>query len=65
MKYSTRTEKRKRGRPVDPATRRERVLVRLFPAERDAWEAAAKAAGHGLSTWIRWAGNRAAGVIDP
>lgn len=54
--------KRKRGRPADPTTRRERVLVRGYPHEKAAWVRAAADHGHDLSSWMRWVCNRAAGV---
>jgi predicted HicB family RNase H-like nuclease len=51
-----------RGRPPLPDERRKgkRIEIRADPGERDAYEAAADAAGIDLSEWIRTRLNRAA-----
>jgi hypothetical protein len=51
---------KKRGRPANPDTRRERVLIRLNADEEASWRAAAAEAGHeNVSTWARWVVNKA------
>lgn len=56
---TTKTKKRKPGRPPSPHGRA-RIQVRAFPAEQKKWAAKAKEAGLQLAEWIRASLNRAA-----
>jgi uncharacterized protein (DUF4415 family) len=52
--------KRAVGRPIDPNLPRAKVWLRIDDDELRAWTAAAEAAGHTISSWLRHLGNKAA-----
>lgn len=52
--------KRSVGRPIDPNLPRAKVWLRVDDDELRAWNAAAEAAGHTISSWLRHLGNTAA-----
>lgn len=48
------------GRPIDPNLPRAKAWIRIDDDEMRAWTAAADAAGHTISSWVRHVCNTAA-----
>jgi hypothetical protein len=48
--------------PTNATYRTHNVTIRITPEERTAWTAAATEQDRGLSSWLRWLGNREVGA---
>ena len=63
-RYKTRVATKRLTATKGTSTLNDSMRLRLSSVEKEAFCAAAKKEGRGLSNWLRWVARRAAGLVE-